>query len=139
MASLLPECRSVNGRALFLQEVNATQVFLEQLMSERWTLRLNQAVDQLLGRSRYERRAHVPCDLEQVGASQRYASHCSNHFSRNGSRAAPARACLRLWLQPCFHRRLDAPHAALFDHDLHAAVTGTVYHPANLGENGSQL
>jgi transposase-like protein len=83
---LLPERRAVNGRALFLQEVSETQAFLDHLMSQRLTLRLNQAVDQLLGRSRYERRAHVPYDWEQVGACVRCGSHRCDHFSRNGSR-----------------------------------------------------
>jgi len=86
MPSLLPERRSVNGRALLLQEVSETQAFLDHLMSQRLTLRLNQAVDQLLGRARYERRARVPYDWEQVGACQRCGSHRCEHFSRNGSR-----------------------------------------------------
>jgi len=83
---LLPERRAVNGRAIFLQEVSDTQVFLDQLMSTRLTLRLNQAVDQLLGRARYTRRARVPYDWEQVGACVRCGSHRGDHFSRNGSR-----------------------------------------------------
>jgi len=86
MPSLLPERRSVNGRALLLQEVCETQAFLDQLMSQRLTLRLQQAVDQLLGRSHYERRASVPYHWEQVGACQRCGSHHCDHFSRNGSR-----------------------------------------------------
>ena len=86
MPSLLPERRSVNGRALLLQEVSETQAFLDHLMSQRLTLRLNQAVDQLLGRARYERRARVPYDWEPVGACQRCGSHRCEHFSRNGSR-----------------------------------------------------
>lgn len=83
---LLPERRAVNGRALFLQEVSETQAFLDHLMSQRLTLRLHQAVDQLLGRRRYERRASVPYDWAQVGACQRCGSHRCDHFSRNGSR-----------------------------------------------------
>jgi len=83
---LLPERRAVNGRAIFLQEVSDTQVFLDQLMSTRLTLRLNQAVDQLLGRARYTRRARVPYDWEQVGVCVRCGSHRGDHFSRNGSR-----------------------------------------------------
>ena len=86
MPSLLPERRSVNSRALLLQEVSETQAFLDHLMSQRLTLRLNQAVDHLLGRSRYERRAGVPYPWEQVGACQRCGSHRCDHFSRNGSR-----------------------------------------------------
>lgn len=86
MASLLPERRSVNGRALLLHEVSETQAFLDHLMSQRLTLRLNQAVDHLLGRSRYERRANVPYHWEQIGACQRCGSHRCDHFSRNGSR-----------------------------------------------------
>ena len=86
MSSLLPDRRSVNGRALLMQEVSETQAFLDHLMSQRLTLRLNQAVDQLLGRSRYARRAGVPYDWEQVGACQRCGSHRCDHFSRNGSR-----------------------------------------------------
>lgn len=83
---LLPERRSVNGRALFLQEVSDTQAFLDQHMSQRLTLRLHQAVDDLLGRGRYVRRGRLPAAVELVGACQRCGSHRSDHFSRNGSR-----------------------------------------------------
>jgi transposase-like protein len=87
MPSLLPERRSVNGRDLLLQEVSETQAFVDQLMSQRLTLRLNQAVDHLLGRLRYERRASVPAHWQQVGACQRCGSQRCDHFSRNGGRA----------------------------------------------------
>ena len=86
MPSLLPERRSVNGRALLLHEVSEAQAFLDHLMSQRLTSRLHQAVDRLLGRWRYERRASVPDHWEQVGACQRCGSHRCDHFSRNGSR-----------------------------------------------------
>lgn len=83
---LLLERRAVNGRALLLQEVSESQAFLDQLMSQRLTLQLHQAVDQLLGRQRYARRASVPYAWEQVGACVRCGSHRCDHFSRNGSR-----------------------------------------------------
>jgi hypothetical protein len=86
MPNLQPERRAVNGRALLLQEVSETQAFLDHLMSQRLSLRLQQAVDLLLGRSRYERRAIVPYDWEQVGACLRCGSQRCDHFSRNGSR-----------------------------------------------------
>jgi hypothetical protein len=87
MPSLLPERWSVNGRDLLLQEVSETQAFVDHLLSQRLTWRLNQAVDHLVGRLRYERRAGVPYHWEQVGACQRCGSHRCDHFSRNGSRS----------------------------------------------------
>jgi hypothetical protein len=63
-----------------------THAYLGRLMSQRLNLRLCAAVDYLLGRGRYDRRAAVPRDWEQVGRCQRCGSHRCDHFSRNGHR-----------------------------------------------------
>jgi len=63
-----------------------THAYLGRLMGQRLNLRLSAAVDHLLGRGRYDRRAAVPGDWEQVGRCHRCGSHRCDHFSRNGHR-----------------------------------------------------
>jgi hypothetical protein len=86
MPSLLPDRRTVNGGRMLHETIVETHAHLGRLMSQRLNLRLAAAVDYLLGRGRYDRRAAVPCDWEQVGRCQRCGSHRCAHFSRNGHR-----------------------------------------------------
>ena len=86
MPSLLPDRRTVNGGSMLHETLVETQAYLGRLMSQRLNLRLSAAVDYLLGRGRYDRRAAVPTDWEQVGRCQRCGSHQCDHFSRNGHR-----------------------------------------------------
>lgn len=86
MPSLLPDRRSVNGGTVLHEAIAETHAYLGRLMSQRLNLRLSVAVDYLLGRRRYDRRAAVPRDWEQTGRCQRCGSHRCDHFSRNGHR-----------------------------------------------------
>jgi hypothetical protein len=86
MPSLLPDRRTVNGGTLLCEAIAETHAYLGRLMSQRLNLRLSAAVDYLLGRGRYDRRAGVPADWEQAGRCHRCGSHRCEHFSRNGHR-----------------------------------------------------
>ena len=86
MPSLLPEPRKVNGSAMLRATLDESHAFLSRLMSQRLNLCLSAAVDHLLGRSRYDRRASVPSDWLQTGRCLRCGSQRCDHFSRNGHR-----------------------------------------------------
>jgi hypothetical protein len=86
MPSLLPERRAVNGGKLLSDTITETYAYLQRLMSQRLNQRLDQAVDYLLGREAYVRRAEVPADLEQSGQCQRCGTHQVDHFTRHGHR-----------------------------------------------------
>ena len=86
MPSLLPERRSVNGGAMLHAAIAETHAYLGRLMSQRLNARLSTAVDYLLGRQRYDRRAAVPSAWEQTGRCRRCGSQRCDHFSRNGHR-----------------------------------------------------
>jgi hypothetical protein len=86
MPSLLPERRKVNGSKMLHETIAETHAYLGRLMSQRLNQRLSAAVDYLLGRDRYDRRAGVSVDCEQAGRCQRCGSHRCDHFSRNGHR-----------------------------------------------------
>ncbi len=86
MPSLLPDRRRVNGGKILHETLDETCAYLGRLMSQRLNLRLSAAVDHLLGRHRYDRRAGVPGDWEQSGRCQRCGSHRCDQFSRNGHR-----------------------------------------------------
>lgn len=86
MLSLLPDRRTVNGSQMLHDTLAETRAYLGRLMSQRLNLRLSAAVDHLLGRRRYDRRAAVPDDWEQTGRCLRCGSHRCDHFSRNGHR-----------------------------------------------------
>jgi hypothetical protein len=85
MASVMPDRRQVNVRSLFESALaEAHQVLLARL-GARMTNLLNKAVDELLGRERYERRGHAPDDIE---GGECLACHTrqSDHFTRHGGR-----------------------------------------------------
>jgi hypothetical protein len=86
MPSLLPDRRTVNGGKMLHDTIDEIHAYLGRLMSQRLNLRLSAAVDHLLGRGRYDRRAAVPDAWEQSGRGQRCGSHRCDHFSRNGHR-----------------------------------------------------
>jgi hypothetical protein len=86
MPSLLPDRRTVNGGKMLHETLDEIHAYLGRLMSQRLNLRLSAAVDHLLGRRRYDRRAAVPGDWEQIGRCRRCGSHRCDHFSRNGHR-----------------------------------------------------
>jgi hypothetical protein len=86
MPSLLPDRRRVNGGKILHETIDEIHAYLGRLMSQRLNLRLAAAVDHLLGRRRYDRRAAVPGDWEQTGRCRRCGSHHCDHFSRNGHR-----------------------------------------------------
>ena len=77
MSSLLPDRRTVNGGTILHETIAEAHAYLGRLMSQRLNLRLAGAVDHLLGRGRYDRRAGVPADWEQSGRCQRCGSHGS--------------------------------------------------------------
>lgn len=86
MASVLPERRSVNGRAALDQMLEDAYRSIEQVITERLMLWLEVALTTLLGRQSHERRAHVRHWVEQNGECAKCHSHESRRFSRNGSR-----------------------------------------------------
>lgn len=86
MASLLPERRSVNGRAALNRIFDEAYRGIEQVMAQRLMLWLETALTTLLGREPYERRAHVRPWVEQGGECAKCHTHESGRFSRNGSR-----------------------------------------------------
>lgn len=85
MGSLFPEVRHVNTGALFAQIVEEGQTWLRHWIGQRMSRLLDQAVDEVLGRVRYERRAQVGDHIEG-GACCRCQTHRSEQFSRNGGR-----------------------------------------------------
>jgi transposase-like protein len=94
MLSLFPEVRSVNGRTTLQALIQETHGTLRLFMGQRLTGQLNQAVDHILGRLRYERRASVPDHLEHLGRCAKCGSPLSHRGSRNGSRE---RTLTTLW------------------------------------------
>jgi hypothetical protein len=81
----MPDHRQVNVRELFESVLAEAQQVLLATLGARMTNLLNKAVDELLGRERYERRGHVPDDVE--GGECLYChSHQSDHFTRHGGR-----------------------------------------------------
>src|SRR5512135_1940112 len=85
MASVMPDHRQVNVRQLFESALAEAHQALLTALSARMTNLLNQAVDQLLGRERYERRGHVPDDV-QGGECCMCHTRQSDHFTRHGGR-----------------------------------------------------
>lgn len=86
MASVLPERRSVNGRATLNQIFDEAYRGIEHVMAQRLMLWLETTLTTLLGREPHERRAHVRPWVEQNGECAKCHSHESGRFSRNGSR-----------------------------------------------------
>jgi hypothetical protein len=85
MASVMPDYRRVNVRQLFETALSEAHQALLRALSTRMTNLLNQAVDQLLGRERYERRGHVPDDV-QGGECPYCHTRQSDRFTRHGGR-----------------------------------------------------
>ncbi len=85
MSSVMPDRRQVNVRELFESALAEAHQVLLSVLGARMTNLLNQAVDELLGRERYERRGHVPDDIE--GGECVYChTRQSEHFTRHGGR-----------------------------------------------------
>src|SRR5512143_1702342 len=85
MSSVLPDQRQVNVRNLFESALEEAHAALIAALGARMTNLLNKAVDQLLGRERYERRGHVSDDVQ--GGECRYChTRQSDHFTRHGGR-----------------------------------------------------
>ncbi len=85
MSSLTAERRQVNLQAVFEAVLAEAYASLMAALGVRMTHLLNRAVDELLGRARYERRRHVAYAIEG-GECQRCHARHSQGFSRNGSR-----------------------------------------------------
>jgi hypothetical protein len=85
MASVMPDRRQVNVRNLFEAALAEAHQVLLATLGVRMTNLLNQAVDELLGRERYERRGHVPDDIEG-GECVYCRTRQSDHFTRHGGR-----------------------------------------------------
>lgn len=85
MASVLPDRRQVNVRTLFESALAEAHQALLSALSARMTNLLHKAVEQLLGRERYERRAHVS-DGIQGGECPHCHTRRSDHFTRHGGR-----------------------------------------------------
>ncbi len=85
MASVMPDRRQVNVRNLFESALAEAHQVLLATLGARMTNLLNKAVDELLGRERYERRGHVPDDIEG-GECQFCHTRQSEHFTRHGGR-----------------------------------------------------
>ncbi len=85
MSSLLPDRRQVNVRQQFETVLVEAHVALVTAIGRRMSHMLARDTDVLLGRERYERRGHVPLDVEG-GECQRCHSRESRRFSRHGSR-----------------------------------------------------
>lgn len=84
MRSLLPERRTVNSINLAEMFESAVAAVL-LTMSRQLNLQLTQSLDHRLGRLAYQRRAHVPLDIESGGCARCRSRH-SRRFSRNGVR-----------------------------------------------------
>jgi hypothetical protein len=81
----MPDQRQVNVRELFELALAEAQQVLLMVLGARMTNLLNKAVDELLGRERYERRGHVSDALE--GGECVYChTRQSEHFTRHGGR-----------------------------------------------------
>ncbi len=80
------ERRTVNGRELLAEALEAGYEALQQTIVARLTLLLAQAVTQLLGRDYHERRSGVARSEEQAGYCQRCGTQQCCRFSRNGHR-----------------------------------------------------
>lgn len=87
MASVIPERRSVNGRAVLDQMFEDAYRSIEQVIAQRLMLWLEAALTTLLSREPHERRMHVRHWVEQHGECAKCHSHESRRFSRNGSRS----------------------------------------------------
>jgi hypothetical protein len=85
MTSVLPERRQVNVRTLFETALAEAHATLLTLLSTRLNALLSQAMDELLGRSRYERRGHVSPAV-QGGRCPHCQRRQSQRFSRHGGR-----------------------------------------------------
>lgn len=85
MGSLMPEVRHVNADSLFAQIVEEGQTWLRHWIGQRMSRLLDKAVDELLGRERYERRAQVGYHIEG-GECCRCHTRQSCQFSRNAGR-----------------------------------------------------
>ncbi len=85
MSSLLPDRREVNVRQQFESALAEAQTALRRALGTRISNLLAKDLEALLGRERYERRGHVPLDVEG-GECQRCHSHESRRFSRHGGR-----------------------------------------------------
>src|SRR5512141_887624 len=85
MGSLMPEVRHVNAGSVFAQIVEEGQTWLRHWIGQRMSRVLDQAVDELLGRERYERRAQVGYHIEG-GECCRCHTHQRGQFSRNAGR-----------------------------------------------------
>ena len=86
MLTLQPERRKVNAHPLLAQAFSAAQATVQQEMSAFLNAQLACATEQLLGRGRHVRRAHVPEQWEQQGRCCNCKTHHCAHFSRNGYR-----------------------------------------------------
>lgn len=86
MLTLQPERRKVNAHRMLTSAFSAAQAALQQQMAECLNQQLVAAVEHLLGRGLYTRRAHVPESWEQQGRCCNCHTHRCDHFSRNGYR-----------------------------------------------------
>jgi hypothetical protein len=80
MSSVLPDRRQVNVRTLFETALQAAHAALLVALSARMNELLGQAVDHLLGRSRYVRRGEV-ADAIQGGRCPHCQRRQSNLFT----------------------------------------------------------
>jgi hypothetical protein len=72
-------------RDLFETALAEAHQVLLAVLGSRMTILLNKAADELLGRERYERRGHVPDDVEG-GECLHCHTRQSDHFTRYGGR-----------------------------------------------------
>jgi hypothetical protein len=85
MTSVMPDRRQVNVADLFASALAEAHQVLLGVLGARMTNLLNKAVDELLGRERYERRGRVADDIE--GGECLYChTRQSEHFTRHGGR-----------------------------------------------------
>jgi hypothetical protein len=89
MSSLLPDRRQVNVRQQFEFALAEAHAALVSALGARMSRLLAKDLDELLGRERYERRGHVPLDVEG-GECHRCHSRESRRFSRHGGRLRTA-------------------------------------------------
>jgi hypothetical protein len=85
VSSVLPDRRQLNVRALFETALAEARAALLTALNTRMNQLLSDAVTDLLGRVRYERRGHVPPRV-QGGECPHCHRRQSHHFSRPGGR-----------------------------------------------------
>jgi transposase-like protein len=86
MATIAKQRRTVNGRALLEEALNAGVAALQVTIVARLSYLLSMAVTHLLAREYHVRRETVAAEEEQAGYCQRCGTHQVRQFSRNGHR-----------------------------------------------------